>query len=258
MFMNEAKNHSIKPATAPCCACGEASGSLENLLSRKPLIWKRAMDIIGAAFGLILLSPLFILIALFIKAVSPGPVFFKQGRVGQGGKLFECIKFRTMKPNADVSQHKRYLAQLIKEDRPDNGKRPAMTKLHDDPQIIPFGNVLRESGLDELPQLINVLRGEMSLIGPRPPIPYEVREYKLWFKDRFDVKPGITGLWQVSGKNRLTFNEMIRLDIQYSRNISFLLDLKILLLTPYAVWSQFRDYLNRKFFAESPSTIHSA
>jgi lipopolysaccharide/colanic/teichoic acid biosynthesis glycosyltransferase len=258
MAIQEAKGRSIKPASIPCCACGAETSAVETLISRKPRVWKRAMDLIGALFGLVLLSPLFLLIALYIKAISPGPVFFKQTRVGRGGRLFECIKFRTMKPNADASTHKRYLASLINEERPAAGSRPVMTKLHNDPQIIPFVNVLRESGLDELPQLVNVLRGEMSLIGPRPSIPYEVQEYKLWFRDRFDVQPGITGLWQVSGKNRLTFHEMIRLDIQYSRNVSFLLDIKILLLTPYAVWAQFRDYLNRKLFTESPSTIHSS
>jgi lipopolysaccharide/colanic/teichoic acid biosynthesis glycosyltransferase len=231
---------------------------MERLLCKRPMVWKRVMDITGALFGLILLFPLFIFIALFVKTVSPGPAFFKQNRVGQGGKIFECLKFRTMKPNADVAKHKSYLATLINEDKPGSEKRTVMTKLHDDPQIIPFGNVLRESGLDELPQLINVLRGEMSLVGPRPSIPYEVQEYKLWFKDRFDVQPGITGLWQVSGKNRLTFNEMIRLDIQYARNVSLVMDLKIIVLTPYAVWSQFRDYLYRKLFAERPSTIHTA
>jgi lipopolysaccharide/colanic/teichoic acid biosynthesis glycosyltransferase len=252
------KDLSAMPEAEPHPKFGEKTGRVERLLSKKPMMWKRAIDVFGAVVGLILLFPLFILIALFVKTVSPGPVFFKQQRVGQGGKLFECIKFRTMKPNADVSRHKSYLANLINADKPESKDRAAMTKLHDDPQIIAFGNVLRESGLDELPQLINVLRGEMSLIGPRPSIPYEVMEYKLWFKDRFDVQPGITGLWQVSGKNRLTFNEMIRLDIQYARNVSFWLDLKILLLTPYAVWSQFRDFLYRKLFTESPSTMHSS
>ena len=114
----------------------------------------------------------------------------------------------------------------------------AQTKLENDPHIIPLGRFLRASGIDELPQLINVLRGEMSLIGPRPPIPYEVERYHRWFHGRFDTQPGLTGLWQVSGKNRLSFHEMIRLDINYKRKYSVLLDLKILFKTPLAIWTQ--------------------
>ncbi|RJQ68917.1 MAG: sugar transferase [Desulfobacteraceae bacterium] len=252
------QNMQTARATDAPWACLDKAGAVGSLLTRSTGPWKRAIDIAGSLAGLIMLLPIFILIAIFIKSVSPGPAFFRQKRVGLGGKVFECIKFRTMRPNADTSKHRKYLAQLIHDDRSKGPKRLVMTKLHNDPQIIPFGNLIRESGLDELPQLINVLRGEMSLVGPRPPIPYEVQEYKLWYKDRFDVLPGITGLWQVSGKNRLTFNEMIRLDIQYSRQMSLLLDLKILLLTPYAVFMQIRNYLHRKVFAQAPSTIHTA
>lgn len=213
------------------------------------------MDAVASIFGLLLLLPLFIGIAVYIKAVSPGPILFKQKRVGRGGKLFDCYKFRTMKPNADSTMHRKYLEALIKGD--DNGASQAkMTKLLGEPQIIPFGNVLRESGLDELPQLFNVILGEMSLVGPRPPIPYEVREYKTWYQDRFDVLPGITGLWQVSGKNRLTFNEMMRLDIAYARNVTLLGDLRIILLTPYAVFRQFKDYLYKKAMVQNPTVTH--
>jgi len=232
--------------------------SLGGLLSKRPARWKRLIDIAGSLAGLVCLWPLLLIIAAYIKAVSPGPVFFWQARVGRGGKSFECIKFRTMKPDADVSRHKTYLADLINGGGQASDGQQKMIKLHDDPQIIPFGNVLREMGLDELPQLFNVLRGEMSLVGPRPPIAYEVEQYKLWYKDRFDVTPGLTGLWQISGKNRLTFNEMIRLDIQYARNVSFWLDMKILICTPYAVYTQVKDYILRKRRAPKTSSMHTA
>ncbi len=142
-----------------------------------------------------------------------------------------------MKPEADVSTHKKYLAELI-----NNGDTDAdapMIKLDDhNPQIIPMGRLLRKTYLDELPQLLNVLRGDMSLVGPRPPIPYEVAEYRMWHNGRFNTIPGMTGLWQVSGKNRLTFKEMIRLDIQYYRNLSFFSDIKILFTTPIVILSE--------------------
>src|SRR5262249_16481691 len=155
----------------------------------------------------------FLMIAAWIKIASPGPVFFRQERVGYRGKRFMCLKFRSMKADADDGLHKDYLKQLMR-------SKTAMTKMDvkGDSRLIPFGAVLRASGLDELPQLINVLRGEMSLVGPRPCIPYEYEEYLPWQKERFETLPGLTGLWQVSGKNRTTFNEMISLDIAYVRN----------------------------------------
>ena len=202
---------------------------------RKMPTWKRSMDIIGSLLALIIFSPLFILIAALIKIVSPGPIFFKQERMGYGGKKFTFLKFRSMKVNSDASFHQKYYRQLITDDK---GRCSPMAKLDgSNPHIIPFGKLLRKTYLDELPQLINVLRGEMSLVGPRPPIPYEVSEYINWHNGRFDAIPGMTGLWQVSGKNKLTFQEMVRLDISYSRNLSFLSDLKILLLTPLAILS---------------------
>lgn len=231
---------------------GPPAAALNELLVKNTPVWKRTMDFVLSLCGLILLLPLFLCIALYIKIASPGPILFKQKRVGRGGKLFDCYKFRTMKPNADTSAHKKYLESLIRGQ--DNGiAQGRMIKLLDEPQIIPFGNILRESGLDELPQLFNVFVGDMSLIGPRPPIPYEVEEYKIWYRDRFDVLPGITGLWQVSGKNRLTFNEMMRLDITYARHVTLLGDLKIILLTPYAIYSQFKDYLSKKAMMQHPS-----
>ena len=217
---------------------------LDPFFVRKIPTWKRALDITGSLVGLILFSPIFLLISLIIKMVSPGPVFFRQDRIGYGGKKFSFIKFRTMKVNSDTSEHQQYYCNLIKGN---DDHCSAMAKLDDNnPQIIPFGKLLRKTYLDELPQLINVLRGEMSLVGPRPPIPYEVAEYNKWHNGRFDAMPGMTGLWQVSGKNTLAFQEMVRLDIIYSRNLSFLCDLKILLLTPVAILSEVIESLRTK------------
>ncbi|HXK95371.1 MAG TPA: sugar transferase, partial [bacterium] len=212
-----------------------------NTLPLNPLLvqplspGKRLLDIVGASVGLIVLSPLFLLIALFIKTVSPGPVFFKQQRIGAGGKPFLFWKFRTMRVNADTHVHQKYLAELIKSSESSGGPGKPMNKLENDPRVIPLGKYLRKSCLDELPQLINVLRGEMSLVGPRPPIPYEVQEYAMWHKERLDIVPGMTGLWQVSGKNRLSFTEMLRLDIRYMNKANVWTDLKILFKTPAAI-----------------------
>ena len=217
----------------------KASDALDPFFVRKIPAWKRWMDILGSILGLILFAPVFFIIPLIIKVVSPGPVFFKQERIGFGGKKFIFLKFRTMKINSDPSVHRQYYAQLINGCKNGDDSVECMLKLDKhDPQIIPFGKLLRKTYLDELPQLVNVLRGEMSLVGPRPPIPYEVAEYSRWHKGRFDTIPGMTGLWQVSGKNRLPFKEMVRLDIRYSRNISFIGDVKILLMTPLAIISE--------------------
>jgi lipopolysaccharide/colanic/teichoic acid biosynthesis glycosyltransferase len=209
----------------------------EGLLGRRIPTWKRIVDIIVSISLFLTLLPLFLLIAAFIKIVSPGPVFFKQLRVGYRGKLFTCWKFRTMRADADHSVHKDHLNKLM-------GSNDPMTKLDHraDPRIIPFGNLLRQAGLDELPQLFNVIRGEMSLIGPRPCLPYEADGYTLWQTGRFDTLPGITGLWQVSGKNRTTFTEMMRLDVRYAKTMSFGLDIKIFLMTFPAVFAQIGDY----------------
>ena len=215
------------------------SDALDPFFVRKIPVWKRSMDILGSILGLILFAPVFLLIALMIKVVSPGPVFFKQERIGFGGKKFIFLKFRTMEKNRDPSVHRQYYARLINGCKNGDDSAECMLKLDNrDPQIIPFGKLLRKTCLDELPQLVNVLRGEMSLVGPRPPIPYEVTEYSRWHKGRFDAVPGMTGLWQVSGKNRLSFKEMVRLDIRYSRNLSFIGDVKILLMTPLAILSE--------------------
>jgi lipopolysaccharide/colanic/teichoic acid biosynthesis glycosyltransferase len=206
-------------------------------------VWKRALDIAGAVVGLVLLSPVLLAIGIFIRIISPGPVVFKQTRVGTGGQVFEFYKFRTMHPDVDTSAHQQYLAELIKSGG--DGAKP-MVKLSDEDRIIPFGQLLRKSCLDELPQLVNVLKGEMSLVGPRPPIPYEAAEYYRWHNGRFDCRPGMTGLWQVSGKNNLTFMDMVRLDIQYARRCSLWKDLKIIAMTPYAILTQLKQGLVAK------------
>jgi lipopolysaccharide/colanic/teichoic acid biosynthesis glycosyltransferase len=216
--------------------------TIEPFYVRRIPLWKRSLDVFGAFFGLIFFSPLFLGLAVLIKIVSPGPVFFKQTRIGYGAREFNFWKFRTMKVNADSSSHQKYLSELINEDNAEAGEavKPMIKQDRENPNIIPFGHFLRSSCLDELPQLINVLLGDMSLVGPRPPIPYEVEEYLIWHKNRFDGLPGMTGLWQVSGKNRLSFKEMIRLDIQYERSMSLLTDLKILLMTPFAILNEFK------------------
>jgi lipopolysaccharide/colanic/teichoic acid biosynthesis glycosyltransferase len=204
-------------------------------------VWKRALDVAGSLAGLILLSPLMLATAALIKPVSPGPVFFRQERVGYLGEIFSCLKFRTMHVDNDASGHQQYLSNLI-------NSEDAMTKLDGgkDRRIIPLGRLLRVTAIDELPQLINVLRGEMSLVGPRPCIPYEYEEYHLWHRNRVDAVPGLTGLWQVNGKNRTTFKQMMRLDIRYAREMSLWMDITILVHTIPAVLTQVRDSRRQK------------
>jgi lipopolysaccharide/colanic/teichoic acid biosynthesis glycosyltransferase len=198
--------------------------------------WKRVLDLsllVVLLPGLLLLGAL---VALVVKLGSRGPVFFRQRRVGYKGQEFVCFKFRTMAANAETDSHRRYAQELIK-------SQARMVKLDErkDPRLIPLGSLLRACGLDELPQLFNVLRGEMSLVGPRPCIPYECEAYEPWHWQRFDAAPGLTGLWQVSGKNRTTFEQMVRWDIEYSRRSSFWLDLKIISQTLPALWRQYCD-----------------
>ena len=213
-------------------------GAIQPLFVCKTPIWKRIMDIIGSLAGLILLSPLFLILSVFIKITSPGPVLFKQERIGYGGRTFTLIKFRTMKHNTNPANHREYLSELIHNSITTTYSQKPMNKLDDDPQIIPLGQILRKSCLDELPQLLNVFLGDMSLVGPRPPIQYEVDEYINWHKERLDVMPGMTGLWQVSGKNNLTFRQMVSLDIHYIKHMSFFFDLKIIIKTPMAIIKQ--------------------
>jgi lipopolysaccharide/colanic/teichoic acid biosynthesis glycosyltransferase len=199
-------------------------------------LWKRALDICCVVFAGATLLPMFLLIAIAIKLGSKGPVLFKQERVGLLGKSFMIFKFRTMVPGADTAVHETHAATLIESNTP-------MTKLdaRGDARIVPFGRLLRAACLDELPQLINVLRGEMSIVGPRPCVTIEYNKYLPRQTERFLTPPGLTGLWQVSGKNRTTFNEMIDLDIQYVRERSLWLDLMIILKTIPAVMAEVRD-----------------
>jgi exopolysaccharide biosynthesis polyprenyl glycosylphosphotransferase len=202
-------------------------------LSNSARIIKRASDIVIASIALALLSPLWLILALAIKLDSRGPVFYKQERVGMDGRIFLFYKFRTMRVDSDDAAHREYQQKYIAgraEATLVEGERPAY-KLVSDARITRVGRWLRRLSLDELPQLLNVLRGDMSVVGPRPPIPYEVEAYQLWHRKRLDMKPGLTGLWQVSGRNRLPFDEMVRLDLFYIENWSLLLDLKILLRT---------------------------
>jgi lipopolysaccharide/colanic/teichoic acid biosynthesis glycosyltransferase len=198
---------------------------------------KKGMDLFGSALALLLFAPLFLIIAAAIKATSRGCVFFKQERVGQNGKRFTMLKFRSMKADCDSAQHHNYVKKYICQQ--DNAAvEPGVFKLTQDPRITPIGRFLRKTSLDELPQFINVLRGEMSLVGPRPPLPYECELYDIWHRRRLlSCKPGITGLWQVLGRSRTTFDDMVRLDLNYIRNWSLGLDIKILLMTPKAVIS---------------------
>lgn len=208
------------------------------------LITKRVMDVAGSIVGLVVLGPLFVIVALLIKVSSRGPVLVRQRRLGRLGESFTFYKFRSMYVDSGHDVHREYVKRFIagqiagpKTGRSDTtGAR--VYKIKDDPRITPIGGVLRKTSIDELPQLWNVLRGEMSLVGPRPPLPYEVESYDLWHRGRvLEAKPGITGLWQVEGRSRTTFDEMVRLDIKYIREWSPWLDLKILLQTPWAVLS---------------------
>jgi len=201
-------------------------------------VTKRAMDIVGSLAALVFLSPLFLLIALAVKATSKGPILFRQRRIGQHGESFTFLKFRSMYVGNDASIHREYVKQLIagKAEKHLNKKREGVYKLTKDPRVTAVGGFLRKTSLDELPQFINVLRGEMSLVGPRPPVPYEVEAYDFWHRRRvLEAKPGITGLWQIKGRSRVNFDDMVRLDLQYARTWSPWLDVQILLRTPGAM-----------------------
>jgi lipopolysaccharide/colanic/teichoic acid biosynthesis glycosyltransferase len=201
--------------------------------------FKRCLDLFGSLVGLILFLPLMVLTAVAIKISSPGPVIFRQTRLGRGGKRFSFYKFRSMYVENDDRCHREFVAGLIegKHELLNQGeKNRPVFKIINDHRITPVGRAIRRLSIDELPQFFNVLKGEMSLVGPRPPIPYEVERYKPWHLRRIlEIKPGITGLWQVDGRSRTSFDEMVRLDLQYLMIWSFWLDLKILLKTIKAV-----------------------
>lgn len=195
---------------------------------------KPFLDYSIAAVLLLITSPLFLILYFSIKLHSPGPVFFYQERIGKDGRSFRMIKFRSMRVNVDTTLHREYMQRVIKNNTTPAELGKKSLKLDDaDPRITGLGKLLRSSGLDELPQLINVLRGEMSIVGPRPPVPYEVEIYEAWHKERLAVLPGITGLWQVTAHNLVPFNEMVRIDIDYIQRANLWLDLKIMLLTPF-------------------------
>ncbi len=195
--------------------------------------WKRVLDLCLIIVTFPVWLPLMLLVMALIKLGSRGPIFYRQERVGYRRKLFMIFKFRSMKVNSDTKSHEQHLATLIDDNSP-------MTKLDvkGDPRLIPFGRLLRATGLDELPQIFNVVRGEMSLVGPRPCLPYEFQRYEPWQQDRVNAAPGLTGYWQVNGKNKTTFAEMIDMDIFYSKNMSLWLDLSIMLKTIPAIIQQ--------------------
>jgi lipopolysaccharide/colanic/teichoic acid biosynthesis glycosyltransferase len=196
----------------------------------------RALEITIAGVLLALLSPVLLVIALAIRLDSRGPVLFRQVRLGRGARPFQMYKFRTMRTDADPTLHANFVRNMIVNRlRADGGSETQVFKIHPDPRITRVGRLLRRASLDELPQLLNVLRGDMTLVGFRPPIPYEVAEYPAWYHRRFDGKPGITGLWQVSGRNERSYEDMVRLDIEYLNRRSWLLDLLLLVRTVGAV-----------------------
>lgn len=208
--------------------------------SRKSLlIMKRAIDLLGSGVLTLLCLPLFVIIALAVRISSKGPILFRQERIGQFGQSFTFLKFRSMYVNNDHSVHQEFVTKLIAQNdeaQVEGAGKPRVYKIKNDNRVTPIGRFLRRTSLDELPQLINVLLGDMSLVGPRPPIPYELAAYQIWHRRRvLEVKPGITGLWQVTGRSRVKFDEMVRLDLRYATTWTPWLDLKILLWTPLAV-----------------------
>jgi lipopolysaccharide/colanic/teichoic acid biosynthesis glycosyltransferase len=218
--------------------------SADPLTCDRPARWrsvaKRVIDVIGSLALLALFSPVLLLLAVLVKLTSRGPVFFRQPRIGQYGKVFTMLKFRTMHADTREPLHQEFVKEFIgSRARPSMLGEDEVFKLVDDPRVTRFGRWLRRTSLDELPQFWNVLTGSMSLVGPRPPLHYEVEQYKSWHYRRIlEAKPGITGLWQVTGRGRTTFDDMVRLDLRYARSRSLLTDLRILLATPRAVLSR--------------------
>ncbi|MGC2831396.1 MAG: sugar transferase [Candidatus Acidiferrum sp.] len=209
--------------------------------NRAALVLKRAIDVLGSASLLLILSPLLAVIAVAIRLTSKGPVIFQQERLGQYGSRFKCLKFRTMYMNNNPKVHQEFIQQFIAGQtgggNADQGK-PVVYKITNDSRVTPIGRFLRKTSLDEFPQFWNVLRGDMSLVGPRPSLPYEFEVYDIWHRRRvLEIKPGVTGLWQVSGRSRTCFDDMVRLDLRYSQSWSIWLDIRILFATPRAVFS---------------------
>jgi lipopolysaccharide/colanic/teichoic acid biosynthesis glycosyltransferase len=222
--------HGLTRSEAPARAGGQ---------SRAIAVARRLFDIVFAVALILLLSPLLIGIALAVRIDSRGPAFFRQRRVGHREREFTLFKFRSMRTGADPKSHQEYVTALIKGEKANsNGGRENLYKLAVDNRITGVGRWIRRWSLDELPQLFNVVRGDMTLVGPRPAIPYEVAEYPSWYRERFAVKPGLTGYWQVSGRSERTYEEMVRLDIEYAKCRSLGLDLSILAKTPWVVLSR--------------------
>jgi lipopolysaccharide/colanic/teichoic acid biosynthesis glycosyltransferase len=226
------------PVTNSDSSAGEQNSPTEDKVrfndppARLPR-WKRILDLTFVLASLPIWLPLMLVVMILIKIGSSGPIFYRQERVGYRRKLFMIFKFRSMKVNSETSSHEQHLASLM-------GNNSPMTKLDaaGDPRLIPLGRIFRATGLDELPQIFNVIRGEMSLVGPRPCLPYEFQRYEPWQQERVNAAPGLTGYWQVNGKNKTTFSEMIDMDINYSRNMSLSLDLAIIFKTIPAIIQQ--------------------
>ncbi len=246
VLMECGRNHHIKYRVIPDlfdCLPGKTEiatiGSLPMIkLYEEPLrgpqrVVKRSLDLLAALVAILVTSPLWAVLALMIKRESPGPVFLRQERVGMDGKVFLMFKFRSMRDGVDDQAHRELMKKMISGEEANQGTtiEPIYGKVKDDPRLTKIGSWMRRYSIDELPQFLNVVTGQMSVVGPRPPIPYEVRHYKDWHRARFHIKPGITGLWQVSGRNRLHFEEMVRLDVFYIENWSAWLDLKIMFKT---------------------------
>lgn len=213
-------------------AVGDATPSQPAVRAEWPAAARRALDLTVAVSLLLLLAPLLVVIAALVRLESPGSPVFRQRRVGRDEVPFTVYKFRTMRAGADAAPHRAYVAQLITGETETSARR-GLYKLVGDDRVTRVGRLLRRTSLDELPQLVNVVRGEMSLVGPRPVIPYELEHYPGWYRGRFAVKPGLTGLWQVSGRNERTYEEMVRLDIEYVERQSLRLDLAILARTAW-------------------------
>ncbi|MGN6257827.1 MAG: sugar transferase [Solirubrobacterales bacterium] len=222
--------HRLTRSEAPARIAGQ---------SRSTAALRRLFDLVFALALIVLLSPLLIGVALAVRLDSRGPAFFRQRRVGHREREFTLFKFRSMRVDADPRGHKEYVTALIRgEQSNSDGTRENLYKLAVDNRITAVGRWIRRWSLDELPQLFNVVRGDMTLVGPRPAIPYEVAEYPSWYRERFSVKPGLTGYWQVNGRSERTYEEMVRLDIEYAQRRSLGLDLSILLKTPWVVLSR--------------------
>lgn len=228
-----------EPGPGPVRMASPIDDEEESSCTSCALVFKRGMDIAGSLFALLLFSPVLLAVAIAVKVSSKGPVLFFQQRVGLRGRTFTFIKFRSMKTDNDPAIHQAYVEQFINKGSAgtaDTDGAKALYKIPNDPRVTKVGSFLRRTSLDEFPQFYNVLKGEMSLVGPRPPIPYEVNRYDAWHKRRYlSVKPGLTGLWQVHGRSRTTFDEMVRLDLLYARTWTIWGDIKILLQTPFAV-----------------------